>query len=137
MYTHIICTCIGLNGGEIAGIVIALLLMLAILAVVAVILFILFWKPHTKTFSPDRRGSVRLTESQKVWKSIPLFLLSSIIRHFSVMFLQSWFHTERRRWRRRRRRKGRGVPCDNGLLPLLFSQNSPQAIRSILGRLKF
>ena len=95
--------CIGLNGGEIAGIVIAILLMLAILAVVAVILFILFWKPHTKTFSPDRRGSVRLTESQKVWKSIPLFLLSSIIRHFSVMFLQSWFHTERRR------RRGEGV----------------------------
>ena len=82
MYTHI---CIGLNGGGIAGIVIAILLTLAILAVLAVILFVLFGKPHTKTFSPDRSVSVRLTESQKVRKSITLFLLSSIKRHFSVM----------------------------------------------------
>lgn len=60
---------IELSGGAIAGIVIAMLL-LVIIGVVIVVVIIFIWKSTTyyshNLPPPSRKGSVRLTESQRV-----------------------------------------------------------------------
>ncbi len=60
---------IGLSGGEVAGIVIAILLLIVVLIIVGVVIAFLWRSPHYYKHSlppPSRKGSVRLTESQKV-----------------------------------------------------------------------
>ncbi len=59
----------GLSGGEAAGITISLLLLVTVVVIVVVVLF-MFWRSsryYSRTLPPpSRKGSMRLTESQKV-----------------------------------------------------------------------
>ena len=58
---------VGIGGGAIAGIIFCLLVVIAAVVIIAVVIFIFIGRPALKSQPPpSRRGSMRLTDSQRV-----------------------------------------------------------------------
>ena len=58
---------VGIGGGAIAGIIFCLLVVIAAVVIIAVVVFIFIGRPALKSQPPpSRRGSMRLTDSQRV-----------------------------------------------------------------------